>query len=55
MTNTVVWRNEARRAPSNLRAVDPASAKSVAAAVLGLAADPRPGESNQLGGSRFWR
>ena len=55
MTYTVVWRNEARRALSNLRAVDPASAKSVAAAVRGLAADPRPGESNQLGGSRFWR
>ncbi len=55
MTYTVVWRNEARRALSNLRAADPASAKSVAAAVRGLGADPRPGKSNQLGGSRFWR
>jgi hypothetical protein len=34
MTYTVVWRNEARRALSNLRAADPASAKSVAAAPL---------------------
>jgi mRNA interferase RelE/StbE len=55
MTYTVVWRNEARRALSNLRAADPASAKSLAAAVRELAANPRPEGSNQLGGSRFWR
>ena len=55
MTYAVVWRNEARRALSSLRAIDPAAAKTVVGAVSALAADPYPEASNQLGGSRFWR
>jgi mRNA interferase RelE/StbE len=55
MTYTVVWRNEARRALSNLRAIDPATVKRVIGGVRELATDPYPEASNQLGGSRFWR
>ena len=42
MTYAVVWRNEARRALSSLRALDPAAAKTVVGAVGALAADPYP-------------
>jgi mRNA interferase RelE/StbE len=55
MIYTVVWRNEARQALSNLRAIDPAAVKRVIGAVRELATDPYPEASNQLGGSRFWR
>jgi mRNA-degrading endonuclease RelE of RelBE toxin-antitoxin system len=55
MTYTLVWRNEARRALSRLRAVDPLAAKRVTAAVRALATDPIPETSSQLGDSRFWR
>jgi mRNA interferase RelE/StbE len=55
MTYVVVWRNEARRALSSLRALDRTAAKTVADALRALGADPYPEASNRLGGSRFWR
>ena len=55
MTYTLIWRNEARQALSRLRSLDPASAKLIIAAVRALATQPYPGNSSQLGDSRFRR
>ena len=55
MTYTLIWRNEARQALSQLRSADPPSAKLVIAAVRGLAGEPYPNTSHQLGDSRYRR
>ncbi|HSV65566.1 MAG TPA: hypothetical protein VLJ59_06625 [Mycobacteriales bacterium] len=55
MTRTSSGCNEVRQALSRLRVAGPPAAKLVTAAVRGLAADPHPEISNQLGRSRFWR
>jgi mRNA interferase RelE/StbE len=50
MTYSVIWLPEAVTAYRRLRATDPDGAKRIAKAVAALAADPRPAESNALGG-----
>lgn len=55
MTYTLIWRNEARQALSQLRSEDPTSAKLVIAAIQTLAAEPYPHNSCQLGDSCYRR
>jgi mRNA interferase RelE/StbE len=55
MTYSVIWLPEAVTAYRRLRATDPDGAKRIAKAVAALAADPRPAESNALGGTSYYR
>jgi mRNA interferase RelE/StbE len=55
MSFAVIWLPEAMTAYRQLRAADPDGAKRIASGVAGLAADPRPPESNPLGGTNFRR
>ena len=55
MTYSVIWLPEAVTSYRRLRTTDPDGAKRIAKAVAALAADPRPGESNALGGTSYRR
>jgi mRNA interferase RelE/StbE len=55
MTYRVIWLSEAMTAYRRLRATDPDGAKRIAKAVIALATDPRPAESNALGGTSYRR
>jgi mRNA interferase RelE/StbE len=55
VTYTVVWQLPATAEFRRLRELDPQGAKECAAAVRGLADDPRPPAARQLGGSAYWR
>jgi len=55
MTYSVIWLPEAMAAYRRLRVTDPDGARRIAKAVAALATDPRPAESNALGGTSFLR
>jgi mRNA-degrading endonuclease RelE of RelBE toxin-antitoxin system len=55
MTYSVIWLPEAMTAYRRLRATDPDGTKRIAKAVAALATDPRPAESNALGGTSYRR
>ena len=55
MTRSVIWLPEAMASYRRLRAADPDGARRIAKAVTALANDPRPAESNALGGTGFRR
>jgi mRNA interferase RelE/StbE len=55
MTYPVIWLPEAMTAYRQLRASGPDGAKRIEKAVAALAVDPRPAESNALGGTNFRR
>jgi len=55
MTHSVIWLSEAIASYRRLRATDPDGARRIAKVVTAPATDPRPADSNALGGTSFRR